>query len=221
MRSFAALALSLALLCLAAPALAQTPLLLRNPAISKTQIVVNYAGDLWIASRDGGEARHLTSAIGDEDNPYFSPDGTQIAFTGEFDGNLDVYVIPAAGGVPRRLTYHPGADIVTGWTPDGKNVVFYSGRSSYYGFADRLFTVPLTGGFPTEIPLPIAEEASYSPDGMHVAYVPHPQWQKAWKRYRGGQTTPIWIADLKDSSIQKVPRENSNDFNPMWVGNTV
>src|SRR5215472_450161 len=98
------------------------PLILRFPTVSKTQIVFNYGGDLWIVNRDGGEARRLTAGIGDESVPSFSPDGTQVAFTGEYDGNLDVYVVPATGGVPRRLTYHPADEYVLGWTPDGKKI---------------------------------------------------------------------------------------------------
>ena len=96
------------------------PLLLRFPTVSKTQIVFNYAGDLWIVSREGGDAHRLTSGIGVETLPHFSPDGSMIAFTGEYDGNRDVYVVPATGGVPRRLTYHPAEEFVAGWTPDGK-----------------------------------------------------------------------------------------------------
>ncbi len=198
-----------------------SPLLLRFPTVSKTQIAFNYAGDLWVVSRDGGEARHLTSGMGTEALPYFSPDGSMIAFTGEYEGNLDVYVVPATGGVPRRLTYHPAEEYVAGWSPDGKKVLFNSWANSFMHFEDQLYTVPVEGGLPTPIPLPIAEDASYSPDGTHIAYVPHPKWQQAWKRYHGGQTTPIWIADLKDSSIVKVPRENSNDHHPMWVGDTI
>ncbi|MBZ5551924.1 MAG: PDZ domain-containing protein [Acidobacteriia bacterium] len=197
------------------------PLLLRKPALSKTQIAFNYAGDLWIVGREGGNARRLTTGVGVETNPAFSPDGTQIAFTGEYAGNLDVYVVPVDGGVPRRLTYHPEPDVVLGWTPDGKKILFRSTRSSYYHFADKLFTIPPEGGLPTELPLPMGEQASFSPDGTHLAYVPHPQWQEAWKRYRGGQTTPIWIANLADSNIERVPRDNSNDSTPMWIGNTV
>jgi len=200
---------------------ADPPLLLRFPTVSKTQIVFNYGGDLWIVSRDGGEARQLTSGVGDETLPYFSPDGTQIAFTGEYDGNLDVYVVPATGGVPKRLTYHPADDLVLGWTPDGKKILFASWGSSFYHFEDQLYTVPVEGGFPTQLPIPIAWQAAYSPDATHLAYVPHIQWQAAWKRYHGGQTTPIWIADLKDSSITKVPRDNSNDHSPMWSGDSV
>jgi tricorn protease len=197
------------------------PLLLRHPAVSRAQIVFNYGGNLWIARRDGGEAQRLTSGIGTEDDPAFSPDGSLVAFTGEYDGNQDVFVIPATGGVPKRLTYHPGADIVVGWTPDGKNILFLSSRASFYGFNPKLFSVPPGGGFSQEYPLPIVAAASMSPDASHLAYVPHLQWQAAWKRYRGGQTTPIWIADLKDSRIEKVPRENSNDSHPVWLGDTV
>ena len=181
---------------------ADAPLLLRQPVISRTQLVFLYAGDLWIAPRDGGEARRLTTAVGEEFCPAFSPDGSQIAFTGAYDGNLDVYVVPASGGEPRRLTYHPAVEVVTGWTPDGQNVLFHSSAASYYYFADQLFTVPAEGGFPTQLPIAMGFQAAYSPDGTHLAYVPHGQWQDAWKRYRGGQTTPIWIADLKDSSIE-------------------
>jgi tricorn protease len=197
------------------------PLLLRFPSVSKTQIVFNYAGDLWVVAREGGDARRLTSGVGTEALPYFSPDGSMVAFTGEYEGNLDVYVVPAAGGVPRRLTYHPAEEYVAGWTPDGKKILFNSWANSFMHFEDQLYTVPVEGGFPTGLALPIAEDASFSPDASHLAYVPHPKWQQAWKRYHGGQTTPIWIADLKDSSIVKVPRENSNDHHPMWVGDTI
>jgi tricorn protease len=197
------------------------PLLLRFPTISKTQIVFNYGGDLWIVGRDGGDARRLTSGIGIETVPRFSPDGMMIAFTGEYDGNRDVYVVPATGGVPRRLTFHPADEFVLGWTPDGKNVLFSSWGNSFRHFEEQLYTVPVEGGFPTKLPIPIGEEAVFSPDGTHLAYVPHLQWEAAWKRYHGGQTTPIWIAALKDSSVMKVPRENSNDHYPMWVGDTV
>ena len=197
------------------------PLLLRFPTVNKTQIVFNYAGDLWTVPRNGGDAHRLTSGVGIESLPYFSPDGSMIAFTGEYDGNRDVYVVPATGGVPRRLTYHPADEFVAGWTPDGKKILFNSWGNSFMHFEDQLYTVPVEGGLPTALALPIAEEASFSSDGTHLAYVPHPKWQEAWKRYHGGQTTPIWIADLKDSSIVKIPRDNSNDREPLWVGDTI
>ncbi len=199
----------------------EKPTLYRQPTISKTDIVFSYAGDLWIVGRAGGDARRLTTGVGIESNPYFSPDGTQLAFTGEYDGNVDAYVIPATGGVPRRLTFHPSLDEVSGWTPDGKSVLFASTRDSSAGFS-RLFTFPVDGaGLPTEVPLPMADRGTLSPDGQFVAYEPLSQWQSDWKRYKGGQTQPIWIARLSDSTIEKLPRDNSNDKCPMWIGDKI
>jgi len=204
----------------AMPAQGGPPQLLRGPSISRTQIAFSYAGYIWVVDRNGGDARQLTTG-GHEEGPKFSPDGTQIAFTAEYAGNRDVYVIAAAGGEPRRLTYYPGPDRVIAWTPDGQKILFSSNRKSTND-PEQFFTLPVGGGFPTEVPLPMADEGSYSPDGSQLAYVPNFQWQQAWKRYRGGQTKPIWIVNLSDSSIaERIPRENSNDFNPMWVGNKI
>ncbi|HEX5736028.1 MAG TPA: PDZ domain-containing protein [Blastocatellia bacterium] len=213
--------LALSLLAVAS-AFAQTdrPQLLQKPTVSRTHIVFSYAGDLWNVAREGGDAARLTTGVGIETDPMFSPDGKLIAFTGEYDGNTDIYVVAAAGGVPKRLTYHPGGDEVAGWTPDSRKILFRSARTSTAGYF-RFYTVPATGGFPEEVPLPMAKQGSYSPDGSRIAYQPLTQWQPDWKRYRGGQTSPIWIARLSDSSIEKLPRENSNDFNPMWIENKV
>lgn len=216
----AVFAFTRALYGLGADSVASPPLLLRQPTVSRDQIVFVFAGDLWRVGRSGGDAVRLTSHPGREQNPRFSPDGSLVAFSGEYDGNSDVYVVPSTGGNPVRLTSHPGKDLAFGWSPDGKRVLFSSLRDSANDSA-RLFTVPVGGGAATEIPLPRAEEGTFSPDGTHLAYVPVLQWQAAWKRYRGGQTRPIWIATLEDSSIEKVPRDNSNDFNPMWLGDTV
>ena len=198
----------------------KAPLLLQTPTLSATQIAFVYAGDIWIVSREGGEAHRLVTGRDLESGPIFSPDGSMVAFSGNYDSNTDVYVVPSTGGEPHRLTYHPGADVAVGWTPDGKSVLFTSHRASTND-PDKLFTVPVTGGFPTELPLEMGEQGSYSPDGSQIAYVPIFQWEPDWKGYRGGQTTPIWIAKLSDSSIVKVPREESNDRDPMWVGKTV
>ncbi|HSL53514.1 MAG TPA: PDZ domain-containing protein, partial [Pyrinomonadaceae bacterium] len=196
------------------------PSLLQKPTLSRTQVVFAYAGDLWIVGRDGGTASRLTTGAGVETDPKFSPDGSLIAFTGEYDGNVDVYVVPATGGVPRRLTYHPGADLVSDWTPDGKQILFRSGRASANP-VPKLFTIPVDGGFPAEVFLPMGVTGSYSSDGSRLAYVPTIKYQDAWKQYRGGQTTPIWIAKISDSSVEKLPRDNSNDSNPMWVGDKI
>ena len=197
------------------------PLLLRDPAVSKSQVAFSYAGSIWVANRDGGNVRRLTSG-GHEEKPSFSPDGSQVAFTGDYDGTHGVFVVSAAGGEPRRLTYHPADADVQGWTPDGKRILFSSLRTAFASGVIQLFTVPLEGGFATQVPLVRAAEGSISPDGARIAYVPNLQWQRAWKRYRGGQTKPIWIASLADSSVQaRIPRDNSNDCNPMWVGDTI
>lgn len=196
------------------------PLLLQHPTMNATTIAFQFAGDLWTVPKTGGEAHRLTSADGIESDPYFSPDGTMIAFTGAYDGNEDVFVVPARGGVPRRLTYHPGADLVVGWTPDGKNVAFASGMLSNTD-APRLFTVSLDGGAPKALPFPMGIAAVFSPDGKRIAYVPNFKWEQAWKRYRGGQTSPIWIANLADSKVKEIPRKNTNDDQPMWVGDKI
>jgi len=201
--------------------------LLRKPTVSKTQIAFSYGGDLWVVDRSGGEAKRLTSDVGIEIDPVFSPDGTMIAFTGEYDGNEDVYVMAAAGGIPRRLTTHPDPDQVVGWTHDGKSVLFRSTRGAYAARYAQLYTVGVSGGLPRVLPLPMAFEGSYSPDSSHLAYVPFTNFREQWnfyrglKHYRGGTASPIWIAKLSDSSVEKVPRKDSNDSTPMWMGDKV
>jgi tricorn protease len=211
----------------AEPAKSQSkPLLLQRPALSQDQIVFAFAGDLWIVARNGGDARRLTTGPGLETGPIFSPDGASVAFSGQYEGDLDVYVVPAAGGVPRRMTYHPGPDMAVGWTPDGKNVLFRSGRGSYSRF-ERLYTLGVDGGLPDELPLPMGVEGAYSPDAERIAYVPFwnrrssPDAYSSWKHYRGGKAPPIWITALDDLRIERIPRDGSNDFNPMWVGDRV
>lgn len=210
------LRLAALLACLSAAPLFAAPLLLQNPSISHKEITFSYGDDLWIVPREGGHAHRLASGKGRLDLPRFSPDGTMVAYSSDEDGNNDIFVIPSAGGEPRRLTSHPANDRVLGWTPDGRRVLFSSGRSTDRDLP-QLYTVGLEGGLPEKLPLPSGSQASYSPDGGRLAYVPIMQWQPAWKKYRGGQTTPVWLADLSDSSITKVPRSNSNDGFPMWT----
>ena len=214
---------------ISAAAAAQGTRLLRHPTVSRELVAFEYAGDLWVVSRSGGQARRLTATPGVETDPRFSPDGSQIAFSATVAGNTDVYVVPTAGGDPRRLTYHPGLDRVRGWTPDGRRVVFASARisapqQSYF----RLWTIGLDGGLPEPLPMPRAFTGAYSPDGRRIAYEEIstafiPEWYEAseWRHYRGGRTHPIQIMSVADYAVEKLPWTNSNDTDPMWVGNTV
>jgi len=220
MRARLLVSLSLLLLVMASISVAEeTPLLATWPTVNQTSITFSHGGYLWTVSRGGGEARQLTTG-GHETTPFYSPDGKWIAFTGEYDGNVDVYVIPAEGGEPRRLTWHPAPDVVVGWTPDGKKVLFQSGREAYADF-NRMYAVSAGGGVAEVLPMWRAESGSYSADASRIAYQPVLKWQASWKRYRGGQTTPIYIVRLSDLQLEKVPRDNSNDDNPVWMGDTV
>ncbi|MEO9047623.1 MAG: PDZ domain-containing protein [Gemmatimonadaceae bacterium] len=209
--------------------------LLRRPTVSSTLIAFEYAGDIWTVPRTGGATNRITATASIESNPYFSPDGQWIAYTSEVAGNQDVYVVPATGGQPRRLTYHPGADYVRGWTPDGRRVLFASTRATLptpgaNSFL-RLWTVSIDGGMPEELALPRAFAGSYSADGKRMAYQPISvglfagAWaenqESQWRRYRGGRTEPIHIINLSDYSETTLPWTDSNDTEPMWVGNTV
>jgi tricorn protease len=202
--------------------------LLQKPAMNKTEIVFSYAGDLWSVSRQGGLATRLSVGVGQESAAQFSPDGSTIAFSGQYDGNTDVFTVPAAGGVPKRITYHSGADYLEGWTPDGSKILFRSNRESFSRYT-QLFTVSPEGGLPQTLPLPMAYSGSYSPDMKRMAYQPLDGGQfssdgnsfVSWRRYRGGRASYIWIVDFADLTTEKLPRTDSNDFCPMWIGDKV
>ncbi|MGB8473975.1 MAG: PDZ domain-containing protein [Candidatus Acidiferrum sp.] len=196
--------------------------LLRFADISKDKVVFAYAGDLWIASREGGSARRLTSHVGDELYPKFSPDGKWIAFTGEYDGNPDVYLIPSEGGEPKRLTYHPSNDLVLGWTPDGKDILFRSNRfNEPLGRSTRLYLISPQGGSPRPLPVPRGDLTSFSPDGTKIVYLETSQEFRTWKRYRGGWSLPIAIYDLKKNTYEELPKTAGMDMFPMWHGNSI
>lgn len=197
--------------------------LLTQPAISKTHIAFIYAGDLWVSDLDGKNLKRLTADEGLEANPAFSPDGTLIAFTAQYDGNLDVYVVPVSGGVPTRLTWHPGADVVQGFTPDGSAVLFISARAVFTGRYTQLFTVPVKGGIEQPLKLPNAFEATYSPDGSRLAYNPISPAFGQWKHYRGGLTSTIWLYNFSDHGTEKLPQPEgrANDVDPMWIGDII
>jgi tricorn protease len=197
--------------------------LLAQPALHGTRVAFTYAGDLWTASVDGSNVRRLTTADGDEQNPVFSPDGSLIAFSGNYDGNMDVYVVPAEGGTPVRLTWHPGGDMAQGFTPDGRHVLFTSGRASHTNRYTQLFTVPVAGGVVTRLPIPNASAAAISPDGRTIAYNPLAPSFLQWKQYRGGTASEVWLYDVRTHAIEKIPQPDgrSNDVNAQWIGNTV
>ena len=200
--------------------MAQTRLL-RQPTIHQNKIVFVYANDLWMTSADGGQAQRLTSNEGVETNPHFSPDGQWIAFSAQYDGNIDVFVIPAQGGEPKRLTWHPGGDVVQGWTPEGK-VLFRSGRKSHPTQTNAFYTVGMDGGLPVSAGLPRAAFGELSPDGKHMAYVPITFWDPGWRNYRGGQAMPIWIVDMKTKKLQRTPQPTAErHLDPVWFDGKV
>jgi tricorn protease len=197
--------------------------LLSEPALSASRIAFIYAADLWTCDLEGKDVRRITSDLGVESNPAFSPDGKWIAFSAQYEGNIDVYLVSSEGGVPRRLTWHPGPDIVQGFTPDGKAVLFTSPRNVYTARFTQLFTVPVEGGPEQPLPIPNANRASFSPDGKRIAYNPLPPQFLQWKRYRGGAVSQIWIFDVATHAIEKVPQPaaRSNDAGPMWMGDAI
>ena len=216
-------------LALAATAKADEARLLRFPATNGTDIVFSYAGDLFTAPLAGGEAKRLTSHIGYEMFAKYSPDGKTIAFTGEYDGNREVYIIPATGGEPVRLTYTSTNsrddlgdrmgpnNIVMAWTPDGKYIVYRNRTGD--GFPGKLWKVSVKGGMPEELPLPEGGFCSYSPDGKKLAYNRVMREFRTWKYYRGGMADEVWVYDGK--SVEKITDNVAQDIFPMWVGDEI
>src|ERR1700753_2306310 len=200
--AISAFLLSLAVPCIAAAAPpAEQHHILQRPALTQDTIVFGYAGDLWSVPRGGGHANRLTIGVGIETSPVISSDGQTVAFSGEYDGNTDVFTIPIGGGGPKRITYNPAADVPVAWTPDGK-IVFRSNRSSHSRYTE-LFEVAPTGGFATRVPLPMAYQGSISPDGKTIAYSPiAPAFgfnytsYVAWGNYHGGEAGTINVTDL-------------------------
>jgi tricorn protease len=196
--------------------------LMSNPAVSKNNIAFVYAEDLWVADLDGKNPRRLTSDLGVETLPVFSPDGQTIAFSAQYDGNVDVYTIPLTGGAPKRITYHPGPDLVRGFTPDGK-ILFNSNRNVFSNRHMQLFTVSLSGGMPEQLPIPHGFEASFSPDGTRIAYCPQRDVTAQWKNYRGGTHSRVWIYHRKSHAVEQIPQPDGrcNDLDPVWMNGTI
>ena len=218
------------LLCGATASGAQTKLL-RFPDLHGDRVVFTYGGDLWSAQASGGTADRLTSHPGVEVFAKFSPDGRWLAFTGQYDGDEQVYVMPAAGGVPRQLTYYPATgplpprwgydNQVYGWTPDGQAVLFRSLRDSWDVGGSRLFTVPIAGGLPTPLPMPESGAGDFSPDAQRVVYSPLVRDFRHWKRYEGGWAQELYIFDLESHASIRVTDHPRADRDPMWVGDTI
>src|SRR5687767_5106619 len=196
--------------------------LLRTPTVSATQIAFGYAGNIWVVPRSGGDARRITSFAAEATNPQFSPDGALVAFSGQYAGNTDVYVVASRGGEPKRLTWHPVGDIVQGWTHDGRAIVFASGRATAAPNASpRFWTIPAAGGVAEPMPMPRAYQGKISPDGRYVAYRMPNSWDEERRNYRGGQNKPIWIMDLRTYDVVTTPWKDSKEMDPVWVGSNV
>ncbi len=217
------------MVALAAGAVQATPpqRLLQSPTISQSHVAFVSGGDLWVAPRAGGTAQRLTTGTGIEQAPSFSPDGQTIAFTGEYDGNVDVFTVPLAGGVPKRLTFHPAADVAVGWSPDGARVLFRSNRDAASRYT-RLWDVAAGGGAAAVLPLPMAAAGSLSADGKAIAYIPQEKGfsfnftrYTAWGNYRGGLSGQVWITTLDGLKTRKVPQDGGADFAPVWLGGHV
>ncbi|MFN0159311.1 MAG: PDZ domain-containing protein [Bacteroidota bacterium] len=227
---------SLAILCVLAAlpiALqAQEARLLRFPAIHGNQIVFSYAGDLYTVSASGGTARKITTDIGYEMFARFSPDGKWLAFTGQYDGNTEVFLMPSEGGVPKRLTYTAtlGRDdvsdrmgpnnIVMAWKDD-KTIVYRSRRTERNDFIGQLYFASVDGGSPEQLPLPRGGFTSFSPDKKKMAYNRVFREFRTWKRYRGGQADDVWIYDFETKQITNVTNNPAQDIIPMWSGNKI
>ncbi|MGB7332612.1 MAG: PDZ domain-containing protein [Terriglobales bacterium] len=231
--TFTVVACVIACTCLATAQETQEGRLLRFPDIYKDKIAFMYAGDLWLASSAGGTARRITSHPGRELFPKFSPDGKWLAFTGQYDGNFNVYVMPSDGGQPKQLTFYQGSaqplsdrmgilNEVVGWTPDGKSVVFLSRRDASNGWIKRPYMVSVDGGLPQPMPMDEGGLLSFSADGTKVAYNRIFRNFRTWKRYTGGLAQDITIYDIKNNVVdQVIPHTDYTDTFPMWHGNTI
>ncbi len=196
--------------------------LFRFPDVSKTQIVFTYGNDIWIMPKSGGTAEKLSSPAGVESFPKFSPDGRTIAFSGNYDGNLDAYTIPVNGGIPVRLTSHGFPDRVIDWTPDGKKVLFASGRESGRNRFNQFFTIAANGGAAEKLPFAYAEFGSYSPDGKHMAVTFISQAFRNWKRYRGGWRAMIHVYNFINNTSENISyNEMAGSEFPMWNGDHI
>ncbi len=213
---------ALALLCSVSLAHAQVDArMLRHPDVSDTQITFVYAGDVWVVAKEGGMAQRLSSPLGEESRPRFSPDGSKIAYTAYYDGNPEVYVIPAMGGVPQRITYHPMWDGLVDWYPDSQNLLIGSSRESGTQRFAQFYKIPSTGGLAEKLPIPYGGNGSISTDMKKIAYNPGGGASMNWKRYEGGNAPDIWIFDLTSLESENITDHARTDADPMWHGDKI
>jgi len=194
--------------------------MMRYPAISSTSIAFVYANKLWVVSKAGGTAVPVANPSGRLAYPKFSPDGETLAFTGNYDGNPDLYTIPVAGGIPTRVTHNPAAEILCNWTPDGR-LLFSSNFAAGLARTAQLYTVSARGGLPVKLPVPYGRDAAISPDGKLLAYTPDSVNNRTWKRYRGGWAQDIWLFDLQKKSSKRITDWEGTDTLPMWHSDTI
>lgn len=190
--------------------------LFRTPDVSATQIVFVYGGDLWIVNKDGGTASKLSSPSGAEGFPRFSPDGAKVAFSGNYDGNLDIYVIPAIGGVPNRITYHGMGDRINDWYPVGDKLLYTSSRESGKQRFSQFYKVDANGGTSEKLPLAYGEYGTLSPDGKQIAFNERSVVNATWKRYRGGMNGNLWIFNLETLASERISNTDAGVELPMW-----
>ncbi len=195
--------------------------LMRAPDIHGDTVVFVYAGDLWTSNVGGGLARRLTSFPGNEAFPHFSPDGKWIAFTGAYDGNPDVYVMPAEGGEPKRLTYDAGPDIAKGWTPDGSKIAYVTDANTPGSFSTGLKLISPQGGLPIPTKLEEIFDLSFSADGKKIAFNRNNSHNFNWRRYRGGTQGRIAFSDVNATEYKEIPSGRENRWQPMWIGDDV
>jgi tricorn protease len=229
-RSHTALLAVLAVVLVPVIAGAQTKLL-RFPDVHGDKVVFCYAGDLWLASANGGTAWRLTASPGQELFPKFSPDGKYIAFTGQYDGDEQVYVVPVAGGAPKQLTFYPAVgplpprwgydNQVYDWTVDGKAVLFRSMRDGWDLTDTRLYTVPVGGGLPAALAMPVSGAGDFSPDGSKVVYSPLIRDFRTWKRYEGGWAQDLYVFDLNTYDATQITDNPRTERDPMWIGDKI
>ncbi len=195
--------------------------MLRQPDVSSTHIAFVYAGDIWVVPKSGGTAQRLSSPNGQESVPRLSPDGSTIAFTGNYDGNADIYTIPTMGGEPVRVTHHPMGDRVVDWYPDGRSILYASSMESGRQRFNQFYRVARDGGLPEKLPLAFAEYGAISPDGEWLAFIQIERDSRTWKRYRGGRAPDIWLFNLDDYTSRNITTSDANDAHPMWHGRTL